>query len=572
MVAYGLLLALLSAVAPARPSAPETYLVLADYYQQAGFPDSARLVLQQGYEATGAPELLRQHIVLLYGLQEFPTCVQEARTYLHRFGPDSLVYDLAVRALLGLKQDRAARRLLQAYLQAYPDLPAALRLAANLMEVQKKPDTALFYYRRAYLLAPSHLPLLQDYLAFLVQQDRFQEAHHLLDLYGDSLQGHYKVELSWAVLLEKEGDYAGALARYARANLLRPSPDLLVRMAQLALQLQKPEDAWRILEPALTSYPLDPGVLKLAGITRYHLKDYPQALHLLLAAQARDPRDPETAYFLARTLRALGQEEEALSQARRAFEESHDPDYGLYLAYLLILNNRPREALQVLHALGLRDHPHAYTLKAFAFQLLDQADSAYQALRRAHELDPQDPRRLRDLARFCARHHRTEEALQALLTLRRRGAATDEDLMTLALLLADRHAYARADSVFRELYARDSTNALVLNNWGYTLAEWGQHLDLARRLLERALQLSPDNPIYLDSMGWIYYRLGRLDLAYYYVKRALDLGSADPEILEHMGDILKALGRLQEARQYWQRALQQAPENETLRRKLQESL
>jgi len=567
MVAHGFLLVLLATVTSAGPP-PETFLVLADYYREAGFPDSALLALQQGFQATGAPELLRQQITLHYSLQDFAACTRKARTYLHRFGPDSLVYDLAIRAYLGLEQDRHARRLLTAYLHAYPDLPAALRLAANLMEVQDKADTALFYYRRAYLVDPDNPALLRDYLAFLVQQDRFQEAHRLLALYGDSLAGQYKVELSWAVLLEKEGDYPGALMHYARANLLRRSPELLARMAQLALQLQRPEEAWRILEPALETHPLDPQLLKLAGITQYHLRAYPRALQLLLAAQALEPQDPETHYFLARTLRALGQEAEALREARRAFESSHDPDYGLYLAYLLILNNQPQEALKVLDSLGLRQHPHLYTLKAFAFQLLGEADSAYQALRRAHELDPQNPKRLRDLARFCAQTGRTDEALQALLTLWRWGAANTEDLMSLALMLADRGEYAQADSVFRVLYAQDSTNALLLNNWGYTLAEWGRNLDFARQLLERALQLSPDNPIYLDSMGWIYFRLGQLHLAYYYVKRALDLGGRDPEILEHMGDILQALGRTQEAQQYWQQALELAPQNASLRQKL----
>ncbi len=572
MVAHLVLLTLLLPVSPTgsspRGEAPETYLVLATYYTEAGFPDSALQVLAEGFEATHAPDLLRKQVELRYSLRHYDTCVRLAQTYLKRFGPDSLVFDLAIRALLGLEQDRRARRLAERYLQAYPDLPAAARLAANLLEVQEKPDTALFYYRRAYLLDPENLPLLRDYLAFLVHHDHLEEAAHLLDRYGDTLQGDYKVELSWAVLLEKQGHLEEALLHYARANYLRPSPELLVRMAQISLQLERPQEAWRILEPALETYPLDPELLKMAGITRYHLQEPGAALHLLLASEALEPQDPETHYFLARTLRALGRETEALREAERAYTLSGDPDYGLYLAYLRILNNQPREALAVLRQLKLRHHAHFHTLRAFAFQLLGEMDSAYIALKRAHELDPRNPNRLRDFARFCYQNHRPQEALQAFLRLRRWGAATSRDLMALALLLADQGEYARADSVFRELYARDSTNALVLNNWGYTLAEWGQHLDLARRLLERALQLDPDNPIYLDSMGWIYYRLGYLQRAYRYVKRAVDLGARDPEILEHLGDILQALGRPQEARKYWQQALQLNPNNESLLQKL----
>ncbi len=572
MVAYGLLLALLTVAPPPPAGTADTYAVLATYYREAGFPDSALQVLQEGYRQTRAPLLLRQIVELRYSLQDFQGCVQAARRYLKTAGPDSLVYDLAVRALLGLDRDREARRLLEAYLQAFPDLPAAVRLAANVLEVQQRPDTALFLYRRAYLLNPRSLPLLRDFLAFLVQQDHLQEAQRLLARYGDSLEGSYKVELAWAVLLEKQGDLNGALIHYARASFLRRSPELLARMAQLALQMDRPKEAWKILAPALETYPLDPEILKLGGITRYHLAEYTDALHLLLAARALQPDDAETHYFLARTLRALGQEAEALHEAQQAFELNHDPDYGLYLAYLFILNNRPEEALQVLRQLRLTDRAHFYTLKGFAFQLLGEPDSAYLALRRAVALDPRNPKRLRDLARFCSQTGRTDEALAILKTLWHRGQASFQDLMALALLLADREEYARADSVFRELYARDSTNALVLNNWGYTLAEWGQHLDLARRLLERALQLDPDNPIYLDSMGWIYYRLGRFRLARHYVERALQLGARDPDILEHMGDILKALGYPEQAQRYWQEALQRAPDNARLRQKLQQNL
>ncbi len=571
MVAYSLLLTLL-AVAPGPAPSAETYEVLAIYYQEAGFPDSALQILKTGYPQTHAASLLRRTVEIQYALQDFPECVRSARQYLRTHGPDTLVYDLAVRALLGMDRDREARRLLQAYLQAYPDLPSAVRLAANVMEVLHRPDTALFLYRRAYLLNPQSRPLLRDYLAFLVQQDRREEAHRLVDLYGDSLQGSYKVELSWAVLLEKEGDLNGALIHYARASFLRHSPELLARMAQLSLQMDRPQEAWKILAPALETHPLNPDLLKLAGITQYHLGEYTRALHLLFAARALDPKDAETQYFLARTLRALGQEAEALKAARQAFEASQDPDYGLYLAYLLILNGQPAEALQVLRQLRLPDHAHFYTLKGFAFQLLGEPDSAYRALRQAVALDPENPKRLRDLARFCSQTGRTDETLHLLLRLWHKGQANHQDLMSLALLLADRREYARADSVFRTLYARDSTNALLLNNWGYTLAEWGQHLEFAQKLLERALQLDPDNPIYLDSMGWIYYRLGHLHLAYYYVKRAVNLGARDPEILEHLVDILQALGRLQEARRYWQEALRLAPHNERLRQKVEQTL
>lgn len=107
----------------------------------------------------------------------------------------------------------------------------------------------------------------------------------------------------------------------------------------------------------------------------------------------------------------------------------------------------------------------------------------------------------------------------------------------------------------------------ALNYLGYTLADRGERLPYARELIGRALEIDPDNAAYLDSYGWVYYKLGDYEKALQYLKRAVELDS-DPVMFDHLGDTYQALGNLEEAQRWWQKALELDPENETYQSKV----
>jgi Flp pilus assembly protein TadD len=102
---------------------------------------------------------------------------------------------------------------------------------------------------------------------------------------------------------------------------------------------------------------------------------------------------------------------------------------------------------------------------------------------------------------------------------------------------------------------RDPLNAQALNYLGYMLADRGRSLDEAVVLIERALQRDPRNPSYLDSLGWAYFRLGRLDLAERYLREAAASLVTNSVVQDHLGDVLFRLERVDEAIAAWRRAL-----------------
>jgi tetratricopeptide (TPR) repeat protein len=99
-------------------------------------------------------------------------------------------------------------------------------------------------------------------------------------------------------------------------------------------------------------------------------------------------------------------------------------------------------------------------------------------------------------------------------------------------------------------------NAMALNYLGYMLADSGRRLGDSLAYVERALALEPDNPAYLDSLGWALFKLARYAPAEEKLRAALRYDGSDPAIREHLGDLLIATGRTEEAVKAWQAALE----------------
>jgi tetratricopeptide (TPR) repeat protein len=115
--------------------------------------------------------------------------------------------------------------------------------------------------------------------------------------------------------------------------------------------------------------------------------------------------------------------------------------------------------------------------------------------------------------------------------------------------------YADAEAAFRQLISKDPQNAQALNYLGYMLAERGERLDESVALLTRALKIEPDNGSYLDSLGWAYYKDGKIEEAAEQLKRASDQLTTNSVIQDHYGDVLFKLSRYDDAIAAWTRAL-----------------
>ena len=128
-----------------------------------------------------------------------------------------------------------------------------------------------------------------------------------------------------------------------------------------------------------------------------------------------------------------------------------------------------------------------------------------------------------------------------------------------------------AATVFEEVLKARPDDAQTLNYLGYMYAEHGVHLAQARKLIERAVELDPQNGAYLDSLGWVRFRQNDLDGAKAALLRAAERMPSDPTVQEHLGDIQAKLGRKSEAVALWRKSLSLAPdEPEKIEKKIHE--
>ncbi|HEX4779161.1 MAG TPA: tetratricopeptide repeat protein [Usitatibacter sp.] len=105
--------------------------------------------------------------------------------------------------------------------------------------------------------------------------------------------------------------------------------------------------------------------------------------------------------------------------------------------------------------------------------------------------------------------------------------------------------------------------AHAYNALGYTLAEKTDRLVEAKDLIEKAYKLSPDDPFILDSLGWVYYRMGDTREALKHLQDAY-VSRSDPEIAAHLGEVMWSSGKHDEAQKIWRAALKENPNHETL--------
>ena len=115
--------------------------------------------------------------------------------------------------------------------------------------------------------------------------------------------------------------------------------------------------------------------------------------------------------------------------------------------------------------------------------------------------------------------------------------------------------WPEAEADFRQALALNPGQPQVLNYLGYSLVERQEKLDEALAMIEEAVAARPDSGYIVDSLGWVYFRLGRYDEAVEQMERAAELMPVDPVVNDHLGDVYWATGRKREAEFQWRRAL-----------------
>jgi tetratricopeptide (TPR) repeat protein len=260
------------------------------------------------------------------------------------------------------------------------------------------------------------------------------------------------------------------------------------------------------------------------GFAYQELGQHDKAIASFEEARKLSPKDPAVSGYLIEAHMAAKKYAAAADLARAAVADNPDDLRLLRLqAQALRHTGKGEQGIAVLEDAVQKhaDDPIAYVALAQLYSDLDRGPQAVKVLQDAQAKFPSDTSIVFEL-----------------------GAAYDKQ-----------KKFADAEAAFKQLIAREPDNSAALNYLGYMLAERGERLDESVSLLQKALQIDPDNGSYLDSLGWAYFKLEKLDLAEDNLRRAADQLKSNSVIQDHHGDVLFKMGRLDEAIAAWTRAL-----------------
>ena len=489
-----------------------------------------------------------------------------------------------------------AARLITSILSQQPTHLRAQYLRALVLAEQSKRGEAITELRKLHQVAPQELrvQVTTELAELLEQEGRVREAATLLAEMAEDLRTASGTGLSadrvWLEVARLHGRHRDwralheAAERLLEANEEELRHEGLLLAAEALYQLQRSGEALELLSR---------GEGQFASTTRLALK----RAEILLGTRRKGEADRVLAGLAdgadAPTLLALAQfhlEQDdparmipvlkrLLEADSDAIEDGLRREIVFLLSDSLVKTDRSRDALKALES--------AEPLFAGADDLdrqrhqLEHAE-VLESLGRDEEarviLDRLAAGNDRQAVLLLVQYYQERSRYEAMIPVLRRAidaareAGTEADVdLAFSLGVANERLgrHADAEASFRRVLELDPDDGRTLNYLGYMWADRGENLEQALELIQRAVALEPDNGAYVDSLGWAYYRLGRLPEARHHLEEAARLLPEDATILEHLGDLYVALEIPEKAREIYRRALDMDDENvEGLRRKL----
>ena len=473
----------------------------------------------------------------------------------------------ATRLAQYMKRDEEALTAVMVWAKRDPDNIDAHRHAADLLLRAGRLEEAI-----VHMEAVKNLGGLAKFDVFAYRAAGLSESQRisLLEAITEMLARHpgdEQLMFSRAVLLEQTGDMEGALA--LTDELLQTSSNVNVVILKMSIlrTLERTDEAKDFLRLKLEDFPDNRRLRLVFARMLFEDGELEQAKAQYSEVLRQSPNDGDVLFALA--LIALDQGNDA--EAKGHFER------------MIRWNRRSGEAHYYLGGIAEREGDSEAALRYYR-----QAGNGYEYL-------PAQGR----IVSILADDGRIEEARAHLERARQRQPDREQQLTIIeAQLLTERgmadEVLAFLDEVIAEnprdidmLYFRamtgqrfdrldvleadlrrvldiDPDNADALNALGYTLTDQTERHEEAFVLIERALAQKPDEPAFIDSMGWVHYKLGNYELALQYLERAYELFRND-EVAAHLGEVLYVMGEHERALQVWQDALAEAPESDILK-------
>ncbi|MEP6937847.1 MAG: tetratricopeptide repeat protein [Chthoniobacterales bacterium] len=478
-----------------------------------------------------------------------------------------------VAALLGRDEDfPQAIDVLKDAIKANPKAVAPyLQLSFIYARFLKKTDQALKYANAALALDPQNVEAYQRLYDIYVDTGNPKKAL-------GALEGAAQIQSSDPVFWTRLGKLYASIVTKDDAQ---PKPDEMRRLKE-------------IFKRAADNAHDDPAVLKDVADFYGSSQQIQEAIPLYLRVLELQPDDPNAREKLATGFVLTNQRARAVEMLE-AIIKLHPERYQAYDLLAQLLDEDGRTLAREKHAeeaktqfakaaanyeQSLLINPERATSSIRLAELLigplKQGGRAIRLLIEARQRFAGVPEFTYLLALAQREAKRPEDAVATFEEARHEAEASTPDLANArfyfeyAAAAEQARLYDKAADLFKKSIALDPPNAAEACNYlGFMWVDQNTHLEEAGELIQRALQLDPNNGAYLDSLGWLHFRQGNYaDALNELLRAAQNLGRDDPVVFEHIGDACAKLNRVPQALDYWQKAVSLDPANRTLAEKI----
>lgn len=366
---------------------------------------------------------------------------------------------------------------------------------------------------------------------------------------------------------------------------------ILGHLEELARNLDAAEDAYR---RAAEANPDDMAPIIRLGLALSQRGAYEETEKLYTAALAEHPDDARLLEMLAylevtrnRHVEALAYFKKAATILKETGQEPAVPFFPTSYVLTCLRAQHPEEAAQLIKESidNGSDLLDIFVRSLLREQNQDRIADGIIVLEKVAERDPRNPGVYIYLGLLQNYAKQSEAAIRSFSKAEElaRDEETEGEFLTPSFYFWLGAAYEQANQVENAIKQFRNGIALKpapnqpqeysayidsLNYVAYMQAERGWNLDESLALIEEALEARPDNAAFIDTRGWIYFKLGKYAEARDDIERAANMIPDDPTITDHLGDVYEKLGVIEEATDWWTKSYTLDPSNTNVAEKL----
>jgi tetratricopeptide (TPR) repeat protein len=409
-------------------------------------------------------------------------------------------------------------------------------------------DSAITQYQEILKIDSSSTRALYGIAQLYQQQAKPLEAIAAYKKILDQIGPEWDVLVQLTQLYEGLQRYGDAADAYQQMLSIDPSNlDLRKRLVETYLRADKPDSALARLDEILDTDRKNPDIEVLIGDIYLQKNETTKALEYYNLVLKQDSASIETKIHIPETLLERSQKDSSLVGYAKPMIEA-------------IRNQWPNDwrPYWFLGFVGFSTRSDSFALTNF---------------RKVTELNPANGDAWYYVGTIYFRMEQNDSAAKALEKSIEINPRNVDFFGALALTYDSMKRYTDSDRTYEQALKLDPHSHIILNNYSYSLAERGIQLERALHMAKEAVEKQPENSSYLDTIGWVYFRLGEYDEARKYIEKAVQLRDAVGEngatLNEHLGDVFYKLDKKDKAMQLWKRAFQMNQKNQTLKAKIE---